>query len=106
MNTDKTKECLSVFICVHPWPTGFSLFSISLLLLHHVLQRLALREALELGQEETHSLLGPIGGVIGAVRGEEDVFQSVEGVAVGQGFGVEDVERGAFNEIGRASSRE
>src|SRR5438552_11816771 len=66
---------------------------VPLFLIDDVLELFAGGESLELGQEEAHRLLGPIRGVVGAMRREQQVFQAVEGVAVGKWFRVENVQR-------------
>src|ERR1039457_6908778 len=66
-------------------------------LIHHVHQRLVFAVSFELLQEELHGALHPVGGMVGAMRGEQHVLQPVERVAVRQGLPIEYIQRRALD---------
>src|ERR1043166_2097733 len=96
-----TRKCAAGATSQTALQTVSDTFLIAELLLDHILQNLAPVETLELREEETHRLLGPIRRVIGAVRGEQHIIQLIERVSLGQRFLVEDVERGAADALFR-----
>lgn len=71
------------------------------MLFDDVEERLADAITRELVEEEEHGVIEPVGGVIGAMRGEQDVCQFVEGMTGGQRFFVENVESCTSDAVGR-----
>ena len=67
------------------------------LLIDDVHQRLARLESFELLDEELHGPIQPIGSVVGAMRGQQYIFQLVKVMAVGQRFVIENIQGGAFD---------
>ena len=69
------------------------------LLINDVHQWLTLLESFELRDEELHGSIQPIGCMVGTMRGQQYIFQLVEGMTLGQGFVIENIQGGAFDTL-------
>src|SRR5579862_2825417 len=69
--------------------------SVAGMFVHHVLERFALAEPLEIFDEEFYGLLARIGKIIGRVRRKQDIFETPEGMLRRQRLIDVNIERGA-----------
>src|SRR5262245_26561782 len=69
--------------------------SVAQRLVDDIEKRLASAESCELRDEELHGIVQPIGGVIGRMWREQNVFQLVKGMTRGKRLFIEDVQRRA-----------
>src|ERR1700719_2460945 len=71
--------------------------SVSYFLIDHVQQRLSKADSSELSYEETHGVVQPVGCVVRAMRAEQDVFQLVKRMSLGQRLFRKYVQRSSFD---------
>src|SRR5271170_8080833 len=71
--------------------------SVSQLLVHDIEQRLVLPESLKLLDEQPPGVVEPVGGMVGAMRREQNILQFIKGMSLRQRFLIENIQRGTFD---------
>lgn len=72
-------------------PTGKTVSSVPEPLVHDIEKMLSAPESLKLCKEESRRIVQPVGRVVGAVGGQENILHGIEGMAFWQRFLIKNV---------------